>query len=508
MAADPYTRLIELTREAGLLSSVEAVLEWDQETYMPPNGIHTRADQLALMAEISHRRRTDPEIGVRLAELARDAESACGSASPHDAQTRAANVREIRRGYERAVKIPPDLVKRIAATAAVARDEWAKARSESSFARFAPHLAELLELKREVAERLGYAAEPYDALLDEYEPGMTSAEVERVFSALRGPLSAFVRALAASKRPPDGSILHRHFPRAAQEQFGRRLVEAIGFDFKSGRIDVSTHPFCSGTTPGDVRLTTRYQEDFFSPSIFGMLHEAGHGLYEQGLDAAHSFTPMGTAASLGIHESQSRLWENMVGRSRAFWEHFYPECRAAFPEALGDVSLDAFVGAINVVRPSLIRVEADEVTYNLHIILRFELERAMIAGKLAVKDVPEAWNAKMDELLGISPENDREGCLQDIHWSMGGFGYFPTYALGNIYAAQFYSAAERALPDLSGSIRRGEFRPLLDWLRTQIHRHGQRYRASELVARVTGAPPSIEPLMGYLKAKFGAVYGV
>jgi len=390
----------------------------------------------------------------------------------------------------------------------MARDVWAKARAESNFAMFAPHLKELLELKREVARLIGYEEEPYDALLDEYEPGAKSSDVARTFAALRGPLSAFVRQLSESKKKPDGSILHRHFPKAAQEQFGRRLAEAIGFDFKSGRIDVSTHPFCSGTSPGDVRLTTRYQEDFFSPAIFGVLHEAGHGLYEQGLNGAHLFTPLGTAASLGIHESQSRMWENMVGRSRPFWEHFYPDCQRAFPEALTGVSLDAWVGAINNVSPSLIRVEADEVTYNLHIILRFELERAMIAGKLEVVDIPEAWNAQMKELLGITPPDDREGCLQDIHWSMAGFGYFPTYALGNLYAAQFFAAAHKAIPDLTERIRRGEFRTLLEWLRENIHRHGQRYRADELVQRVSGAPLSIEPLMAYLRGKFGPIYGV
>jgi carboxypeptidase Taq len=317
-----------------------------------------------------------------------------------------------------------------------------------------------------------------------------------------------VRQLAGARRQPDAAIIARHFPRPGQERMCRRLAEAIGFDFQSGRIDTSTHPFCSGTTPGDVRLTTRYQEDYFPCAIFGTLHEAGHGLYEQGLDAAHVFTPMGKAVSLGIHESQSRMWENFVGRSRAFWDCFYSEFQQAFPESLRDVPIDAFVGAINIVRPSLIRVEADEVTYNLHIILRFEMERDMIAGKLAVKDVPAAWNTKIYELFGIRPANDREGCLQDIHWSMGAFGYFPTYALGNLYAAQFYATAERKFPDLPERIRRGDFATLLDWLRTNIHRHGQRYRSGELVQVVTGAPLTIEPFVQYIRRKFSAIYGL
>jgi len=495
--SDAYTTLIEMTRQAGVLSSIESVLDWDQETYMPPKGIHARADQLAAIAQLAHERRTDPRIGECLSKL---------NGSTIDGE-RGANVREIQRTYERAVKIPPELVHRIAQVSSMAKSAWAEARRESDFNRFAPHFAELLKLKQEVAERIGYVGEPYDALMDEFEPGATSAEVAAVFASLRGPLSDFVKRIGTAPRKPDDNILHRHYPRAAQEKLARQLAEAIGFDFESGRIDVSTHPFCSGTTPHDVRLTTRYHEDFFNPSIFGVLHEAGHGLYEQGLDPAHVHTPMGQAVSLGIHESQSRMWENFVGRSREFWEHFYPDAQAAFPQALGDVSLDGFYGAINVVKPSLIRVEADEVTYNLHIILRFELEREMVAGRLAVADVPEAWNQKIFDMLGIRPNSDADGCLQDIHWSMGAFGYFPTYALGNLYAAQFYATAAQAMPDLRARIARGNFAPLLQWLRDNIHRHGQHYRAGELVKRITGAPLSVKPFLSYVRGKFGPIYG-
>ncbi len=493
-----YDTLIDRVREVGALASVEELLGWDQETYMPAHGLKARAEQLAAMARITHERQTNPQIGELLNRL---------DGSITDPQP-LANLREIRRGYDRAVKIPADLVARIARASSLAREAWASAREASDFSRFAPNLEELLALKREVAELLGYDGEPYDALLDEFEPGERAETVAAVFAALRKPLSDFVRRLSEAKKKPDASIIHRRFPRDAQAAFARKLSKAIGFDFDSGRIDVSTHPFCSGTTPGDVRLTTRYDETFFSPAIFGVLHETGHGLYEQGFDPEHRFTPLGAAVSLGIHESQSRLWENIVGRSRAFWEKHYPDCRTAFPEALGDVSLDDFVGAINSVQPSMIRVEADEVTYNLHIILRFELERDMVSGSLSVKDIPEAWNAKMQELLGITPANDAEGCLQDIHWSMGGFGYFPTYTLGNLYAAQFYAAAERDIPDLTDRIRRGDCRTLLDWLRANIHRHGQRYRAGELVEKVTGRPLSIQPLMDYLRGKFSPVYGL
>ncbi|HEY3244677.1 MAG TPA: carboxypeptidase M32 [Phycisphaerae bacterium] len=492
-----YDALLGTIREIGLLESVESVLDWDQETFMPPNGLSARAEQLALVAALIHQRRTDPRVGELLAKAEQDGDP-----------IRTTNVRETKRIHERAVRIPTELIARIARVSAHAKDAWAKARADSNFPAFVPHLSELLELKRQVADLIGYKGERYDALLDEYEPGATAADVAKVFAALREPLSAFVRQLAAARRQPDAAILARHFPRPAQERMCRQLAEAIGFDFKSGRIDTSTHPFCSGTTPGDVRLTTRYQEDYFPCAIFGTLHEAGHGLYEQGLDPAHMFTPMGKAVSLGIHESQSRMWENFVGRSRPFWERFYSEFQQAFPDALRDVSLETFVGSINIVRPSLIRVEADEVTYNLHIILRFEMERDMISGKLEVKDVPAAWNTKMHELLGIRPPNDREGCLQDIHWSMGAFGYFPTYALGNLYAAQFYAAAERQIGDLPDRLRRGDFGALRDWLRTNIHRHGQRYRSGELVKVVTGAPLTIEPFMNYIRRKFSAVYGL
>ncbi len=498
MGHSNYASFVSLLREAGILGSVEALLDWDSETVMPSGGLATRAEQIAYIAGLAHERRTNPRLGELLGALE-------GQTLDSIAQT---NVRETRRNYDRATKIPADLVRKIAKASTLAKDAWGKARAESTFDVFAPHLAEMLELKRQVADLVGFKGERYDALLDEYEPGMTATGVEKVFTALRGPLSAFVKQIAQSKRKPDVSILHRKFPRAAQEAICREWAAAIGFDFARGRLDVSKHPFCSGTGPGDVRLTTRYYEDFLSPSLYGVLHEAGHGLYEQGLPIEHQFTPAGSAVSLGIHESQSRMWENFVGRSREFTEGMYDRCQAMFKESLGDVSLDAFFGAINFVEPSLIRVEADEVTYNLHIILRFELERELIAGRLETRDVPETWNAKMRELLGITPPKDAEGCLQDIHWSMGAFGYFPTYALGNLYAAQFFDAARRAIPDLKERIRRGEFRPLLDWLRTHIHQHGQRYRATELVERVTGEPLSIEPFMNYLREKFLPIYGL
>jgi carboxypeptidase Taq len=493
-----YEEFITLVREIGRLESIAQLLDWDGETYMPKGGLTVRAEQLALIAELAHERRSGPKLGELLAKL-----DGC-----FEEPAAAANVRETRRSYDRAVKVPLDLVGRLSRATTMAKEAWGRAREQSAFAIFAPHLEELLRLKRQVADCVGYQGERYDALMDEFEPGMTCREVGGIFASLRGPLAEFMRRLVAAGGQPDASILERHFAREAQERFARRMAEAIGFNFNGGRLDVSKHPFCTGIGAGDVRLTTRYDERFFSGAIFGVLHEAGHGMYEQGLEPAHAFTPAGQAISLGIHESQSRMWENLVGRSLPFWRRFYPECQAAFPSALGDVPLEAFYRAINKVEPSLIRVEADEVTYNLHIILRFELERAMIDGTLAVKDVPEAWNAKMRELLGVVPATDAEGCLQDIHWSLGTFGYFPTYALGNLYAAQFFAAAKRDVPDLSERIGRGDLAVLREWLRVNIHRHGQVHRAGELVRRVTGQALSIEAFMAYLQGKYTAIYGL
>lgn len=493
-----YEAFHSAVREIGQLGSIESLLDWDSETIMPEGGLSARAEQISLIATLAHERRTSPQLGEMLEQLQ-------GHVDDPVEQT---NVREMRRAYIRATKIPAELVTRLSKVSVIAKEAWGKARAASNFAAFAPHLVELVEIKRHIADLIGFKGERYDALMDEYEPGMTSVEVQKVFSAIRGPLSDFVRQIVHSPRKPDSSVLHRHFPRAAQEAFGRKIAETIGFDFKRGRLDVSKHPFCGGTGPADVRLTTRYYEDFFSPSVFGIMHEAGHGLYEQGLPEKHMFTPAGQAISLGIHESQSRMWENFVGRSLEFWEKMYPDCQRAFPEALGGVSLDVFHGAINTVQASLIRVEADEVTYNLHIILRFEIERDIISGRLEVRDVPAAWNAKMKELLGITPPDDAQGCLQDIHWSAGMFGYFPTYALGNLYGAQFFEAAQRAIPNLRDELRRGQYTPLLAWLRENIHQHGMHYQPVELVRRVTGEPLSVEPFLRYVRAKFGPIYGL
>ncbi|MCA9254228.1 MAG: carboxypeptidase M32 [Phycisphaerales bacterium] len=349
MNKDAYDDLLNRLREIGQLDATAALLDWDAETYMPKNGLGVRADQLALLARLSHERMTDPAIGDRISQL----DEQC------DDEVSETNVREIKRLYLRATKIPTSLVERIARVSTVAKESWQKAREHSNFNTFKPHLAELIELRCQVADAIGYQNERYDALLDEFEPGMTTKEVDRLFGALRGPLSEFVQAIADSGVRPDVSILHRDYSVETQKLWSRQMAAEIGFDFGSGRIDISTHPFCSGSAPTDVRLTTRYMEKFFNSAMFGTLHEAGHGLYEQGLPEEHVFTPRGQAVSLGIHESQSRLWENFVGRSREFWERYYPQCQVAFSDALSDVSLDQFYSAINAVNPSLIRVEAE-----------------------------------------------------------------------------------------------------------------------------------------------------
>jgi len=501
-----YDALIAELRETALLSSVSALLGWDEQTHLPPRGADHRANQAALLATMAHARLTGPKVG----ELLAAAEASLGASGRNGDGDAAANLREIRRTYERARKLPPKLVEELSRTEVLAQQAWADARAKSDFAAFEPWLARMLGLKRQQADCIGYAStgDPYDALLDEYEPGETAAGVARVFESLRGPLVDLIGRIADSPRKAPAHLLARHFPAAAQEMLAREAAAALGFDFSAGRLDVSVHPFCSGLGPGDVRITTRYRENDFGNAFFGVLHETGHGLYEQGLPPAHFGTPLGEAVSLGIHESQSRMWENLVGRGRAFWRWCLPRARAAFPEALGGVSDDEWHFAVNDVRPSFIRTEADEATYNLHVLLRFELEREMVAGRLAAADVPGAWGEKMRRYLGLAPPDDARGCLQDIHWSAGLVGYFPTYTLGNLYAAQFFEKARADLGDLDGSIATGNFAPLLGWLREKIHRHGKRYTARRLVREVTGDDLRAEPLLRHLRGKASELYGV
>jgi carboxypeptidase Taq len=497
-----YDELIRRFKEARLLDSVGAVVGWDQHTYMPPAGAGHRAEQMGFLAKLGHQMLTDPKVG----ELLAAAESLPAvRAAESDA---AVNVREIRRSYDRAVKMPPALVEEIARVTSQAQHVWAEARRKSDFAAFAPWLGKVVALKRQEAQAVGYKESPYDALLDEYEVGATAAEVTQVFVELRAEIVPLVAAITGSGKRPRRDVLTREYPVDRQLVFGQAAAAAIGFDFRAGRLDTTVHPFCSGIGPGDVRLTTRFNSRELNQGLFGILHEAGHGIYEQGLDPAHFGTPCGHAVSLGIHESQSRLWENQVGRGRPFWEHFFPRARQTFPGTLDDISLDEFVFAINDVERSFIRVEADEATYNLHILLRFELEQALLTGDLDAAGVPAAWNAKFKQLFDLTPPDDARGCLQDIHWSMGGLGYFPTYTLGNLYAAQLMEQARQDLGDIDLDFRRGEFARLKGWLNEKVHRPGQRFRPRDLIRRVTGRPLSHQPLLVYLRRKYEPLYGI
>jgi carboxypeptidase Taq len=496
-----YDQVCQYSRQTALLGSIEATLGWDERTMMPRAGAEHRAEQMTLLAGMIHQRQTDPRLGRWLAELA-DSPLAADKHSDTGA-----TIRQWKRWYDKKVKLPRTLVEELTRTAVLGQSVWQEARQNNDFAAFRPLLEKTFRLKRQEAEALGYPQCPYDALLDDYEPEETTANVARVLGDLRGALVPLVAEIRASGRTPDVSILRRSFPVAAQEAFGREAAARIGFEFDRGRLDVTTHPFCTGLGPNDCRITTRYDEHFFGSAFFGILHEAGHAIYDQGLRADQYGLPLGKAVSLGIHESQSRLWENLVGRSRAFWEYFHADAQRHFPSALGDVPLDAFHFAVNDVRPSPIRVEADEATYNLHILVRFELEQALLNDDLSVADLPGAWNEKYRQYLGIEPASDAEGVLQDIHWSGGGVGYFPTYALGNLYAAQLFAQADADLGPLDKQFARGEFGPLRGWLREKVHRQGRRYSAAELVRRITGQELSHASLIEQLRARLGPLYG-
>ncbi len=500
---DSYTTLAGILREVATITSAQALLSWDQETMMPPRGAAFRATQLATLSGLVHDRSTSPELGEMISAAEADPDVQADEAL-------AASVREMRRDYDRAVRLPGSLVREMTEAFALGMEAWRSARERNDFAAFLPHLEKTVDLNRRAAEAYGVpeGGELYDALLEGYEPGMTAAEVDRVFSGLRADLAPLIHEIAEAATRPGDAFADRRLSIPDQQAFNRAVVERMGFDMEAGRLDVSTHPFCSGIAPGDTRLTSRYREDGFLDALSSTMHEGGHGMYEQGLPEQHFGAPLGEAAGLGIHESQSRMWENMVGRSRPFWEWALPQAKAAFPEQLGDVDLDAAFGAANVVQPTLIRVESDEATYNLHIMLRFDLERAMLKGDLAPADLPEAWNERIRSDLGIEVPDDRRGCLQDVHWSMGAIGYFPTYTLGNLYAAQLWAAAREELTDLDAGIAAGDFSPLLRWLRENIHQHGRRFPAPELCERVTQRPLSHDPLIGYLREKLTPLYGL
>ena len=506
MTTPAYDQLRAHARETGVLNAVEALLGWDQETYMPSAGAASRAEQSSALAGIIHERRTDPKLGDLIAACEADSSLMGDEASPE-----ARNVREFRRTYDKKTKLPTSLVAELARVGSQAQEAWKAARAADDFKAFEPWLVKMMDLTRQKAECYGVPAggELYDALVDDYEPGATAAEIEAVFTPLGERLSGLVRDLLEQGTAPSDAPLATKIDATRQHAFGMKVIEALGFDTKAGRLDVTTHPFCSGLAPGDTRLTTRYRDEKFTDALYGTMHECGHGLYEQGLPKGEHFgEPLGDSISLGIHESQSRMWENFVGRSREFWEWALPHAHSMLGSGLEKFGVDDMYRATNTVERSYIRVEADEATYNLHVMLRFGLERSLLRGDLAVKDLPGVWNERFEALLGVPVPDNRRGCLQDVHWSFGLIGYFPTYTLGNLYAAQFWEKINQDIPDLSAQMRKGEFAALLSWLREQIHSHGQRFRAGELCERITDKPLSADPLMRHLEGKLRPVYGL
>ena len=499
-----YDELCSLAREWSHLESIAHLAAWDQETYMPAGGAGARAEQSSVIASIIHARQTSPRVGELIAACEADASIMGDEASPA-----ARNVREFRRDFDLATKLPKELVEELARTGSQAQQVWKDARAKSDFAMFEPWLEKMTGLARRKAECYGWGdGEAYDALLNEYEPGMKSSEVEAIFTPLGEQLSALVARLRGGTAP-DTTILGLEVPAEKQAALGMFVLDAIGFDLKTGRLDVTTHPFCEGLATGDTRLTTRYDAHMFTTSLYGTMHEAGHGIYEQGLPKAEHFgEPLGDSISLGIHESQSRMWENFVGRGREFVEWLWPHAVKILSPSMDGRSAEELYRAVNTATPSYIRVEADEATYNLHIMLRFEIERALISGDLAVSDVPGVWNETFERYLGIKVPDDRRGCLQDVHWSFGLMGYFPTYCLGNLYCAQLWETIVEQIPDLREQMARGEFGALKAWLNENIHAHGRRYRAGELCEMVTGKALSAEPLLRHLEGKLAPIYGV
>ncbi len=498
---DAYEALVEHYRDIKRLTSIQATLEWDQQTKLPPQGNDYRAEQMTLLAGMIHQLKTDHRIDDWLLAV----ESSIGEDPP--SSDAVANVRELRRQYDRNRRLPEALVKEIARCAATSHPIWIQAHHDDDFKSFQPCLEQMFKLKRQEAEALGYADCRYDALLDEYEPGAKTAEVSEVLARLKQELVPLVQQIAASKVSPPIEILSRRFPIDRQEQFAKFASTSIGFDYNRGRLDETHHPFCTELGPHDIRITTRYDENYFNTAFFGVLHEAGHGLYEQGLRTDQFGLPTGSYCSLGVHESQSRLWENIVGRSLEFWKLMFPQAQSHF-SSLSGATAEQFFQAVNDVRPSLIRVEADEATYNLHIIIRFELEQAILNGDLSIADLPEAWNEQYHQNLGIKPDTDRNGVLQDIHWSAGLIGYFSTYSLGNLYSCQFFSAAEQEIGALPPRFEKNEFRILLDWLREHVFAVGAGRTSRELLYQVTGQSIDHRPLIQYLRHKLLPLYGL
>ncbi len=482
------------------LQCVLALMGWDQEVYMPEGGVAARGEQMATLSALAHEMATSPEVGELIA--AAETEVAGADYDSDDASL----VRITRREYNEMTLLPTELIAERSRVVAQAFAAWRQARQENSFPVFQPHLQRIVDINRRMADAFGYTDHPYDPLLNLYEPGMKTADVTRLFNDLKAGLVPLLQEIMARGKPVDDSFLAKDYPEDRQWDMTMACLRGIGYDFNRGRQDKTAHPFTITFSINDVRVTNRFMHNRPQSAIASAVHEGGHALYEQGVAQRFERTPLMGGATLGIHESQSRMWENIVGRSRGFWHYFFPIFRAFFPDQTAGVSHEAFYRAINKVEPSLVRVEADEVTYNMHVFVRFELEQALVSGELKVADVPEAWNAKYKEYLGVTPPTDSEGCLQDVHWSHANIGYFPTYSLGNLMSAQLYARAKVELPGLEEGFAAGNFAPLLTWLREKVHQHGRKFTANELMQRIAGEDVKAQPLLDLLRAKYSEIY--
>ncbi len=490
-------KLVELANIGG----ASAVLGWDQQVYMPHKGNLARGMQMSTLSGIAHERFTSKEMGNLINKLREDA-----NYQKLDENDKAI-VDIINHDYERATKLPQDFVIEVTQASSNAFVAWEEARAKSNFDEFKPHLEKMVDISRKMADLFGYDKSPYDALLEEYERGMTVEELNPLFADLKDQIVPFLESIQNSNVKTNSEIIHRHYPADKQWEFTIELLRTMGYDFDSGRQDKSTHPFTTSFHPNDVRVTTRIDENYLSDGVSSTIHEGGHALYEQGLPAEYYGTPICSADSLGIHESQSRLWENMVGRSTNFWRYYYHRLQKYFPDALKGISMKEFLLSFNHVEPGFIRVDADEVTYNLHILLRYEIERDAVEGKINVSDMKDLWNSKMKEYLGLTPKNDKEGILQDVHWSSP-MGYFPTYTLGNLYSAQLYHKVLEENPDMEKEFEQGNFSTLLRWLREKVHRHGSKYTPKELIKRATGEEPTADYFVNHIYDRYGEIYEI
>jgi carboxypeptidase Taq len=497
---EQFLQLKNLLAEIADLNYATALLNWDQQTYMPPGGAENRGQQLATLQQIAHTKFVSDKIGVLLDDL----QPYVAQLDPDSFEARLVNV--TRRDFELESKLPLEFVAEKAMTTTAAYAAWGKARAENNFPLFQPHLEKIFDLAQRYIEFFAPYDHPYDPLINIFEPGMKTSEVKAIFNTLRPLQLELIRQISSHPQVVD-SFIHLAYDEQKQWAVGVEFITKMGYDWQHGRQDKTLHPFSTSFGLGDVRITTRVSPNYLSSALFGTLHETGHAMYTLGSDPSIDRTPLFDGASSGVHESQSRMWENLMGRSYPFWQHFYPRLQEVFPSQLGNLSLESFYKGINKVQPSFIRVEADEATYNLHVMLRMELEIGLMEGSIAVKDLPEVWNSRSQEYLGITPPDNSKGVLQDVHWSYGLIGYFPSYALGNLIAAQLWERINIDIPDLTEQIRRGEFAPWLAWLREKVHRHGRKFEPQELIQRVTGSKIDPAAYMRYLERKFGAIYG-